>query len=116
MEKQTALFDFISNKLGLSISSQLSQNGGYALQTIPSAEGSAYLDSQYNDTVSYLLLGKSKDQKALADSLYKICNTLRKETDSSLKVYNISVNQPSLVDIEGDFYIWQLQITVRLIN
>ncbi len=116
MQKQTLIYNYLCSLLDLSVNPRLPVKGGYALQVMPSPGGNSFLNKEYDESLSYLLLGKSKDQQALADSLYKVCNSIRNQSDSTLGIYNIETNSPSLVDIEGEFYIWQCQITVKFIN
>lgn len=115
-EIQTNIYNYIAGLLGISVSPQLPFDGGYALQTTSSTPDTTYFDKETDSNIEYLLLGKSKDQQALADSLYKICNTLKKMTTYSNGIYAITTNEPSLVDIEGEFYVWQCQITVKYEN
>lgn len=116
MEKQIQIFDYIANSLGVTVAPQLPTEDGYALQIAPSASDTTFFNNFKTDNMVFLLLGKSKDQQALADSLYKICNTLNQKKLYSYDIYNIETNSPSLADIEGNFYIWQCQITVKFIN
>ncbi len=116
MEKQTLIYSYLAKLLGVNVKPRLPTDEGYALQVTPSAFDTMYLDHETDDNMEFLLLGKAKNQQTLADKLYSICNKLKTIKSYSNGVYLITTNTPSLVDIEGDCYIWQCQITVKFEN
>lgn len=114
MEIQTEIFDYAVTLMGVTITSQLPTGNGYALQITPSNEERIFLDGNADSNLTLLLLGKNTNQLTVADTLYSICNKLRKQKVFEHNVNDVTIDtEPSLVSKEGDYWIWSCILTFK---
>ncbi len=115
MEKQTEILNAVSDIIGLKLSPLLQNEGGYALQVAPSEPPTTSIKGIKKAVLNYTLVGKEKDQQKLADTLYSVCNRISEMQTFGCGITKIKVNSPSLLAVDGEYYIWKSDITVTAI-
>ncbi len=116
MTIQNKIFDYVTNMFDVQVSNKLDATNSIAAQIATININDFDLNNNSNQTMSILLLGKDKDQLALSDKLFSICNKISKRQKHQHNIYKIDVaTPPSLVTQEGEYYIWSCIIEVRYI-
>ena len=116
MTKQNIIFDYVTNMFGVAVLEKLSAEESFASQIATIRINSCDMNNNSNQTMSILLLGKSKNKLELSDNLFNICNKLSKRQKYQNNVYKINIaTSPSLVTQEGEFYIYSCIIDVSYI-